>query len=179
MSTPIVAGIDPSLACTAIAVWTPQSIRVKTIATKNHGSTVSDRIKRLEFIAATTMKFLRHYGANRIYIEGYAFASNKAGHSAIVELGGILRWHLVDLGPVAEVPPTTLKKFATGKGNGPKDMVAAHLTKRYGVLFDENNSYDAYGLARLGMVAEGIDKAANTAQQEAADVAKKSLSLEK
>lgn len=169
MSHRIIAGIDPSLSCTAIAVWDGSEVLMDTIATRPYGKSVEARMKRLEYIAARMMRFLTDHDVVASYIEGYAFASNQRGHSEIVELGGILRWHLTSLGTVKEVAPATLKKFATSKGNAPKDMVAANLTARYGVLFDENNSYDAYGLVRLGMVAEGIDEAATAKQQEAAD----------
>lgn len=51
----------------------------------------------------------------------------------IGELGGVVRTMLFEDGvPFALVPPPTLKKFATGAGNAPKDNVLMQVLKRWG-----------------------------------------------
>ena len=47
--------------------------------------------------------------------------------------------------------PTTLKKFITGKGAGPKDVMLLETYKRYGISFLDNNLCDAFGLAQCGV----------------------------
>lgn len=48
-----------------------------------------------------------------------------------------------------QVPPTSLKKFVTGKGNAGKEEVVLGAYKHWGVEFTDNNACDAYCLARL------------------------------
>lgn len=88
--------------------------------------------------------------AHAVIIEGYAFAANMAYHNAIVEMGGILRYHLRKLEHVPiEIAPMSLKKFLTGHGNAQKpDMVAA--VQRLGLPIEDHNMADAFGLAQLG-----------------------------
>ena len=47
------------------------------------------------------------------------------------------------------VPPLTLKRFATGKGNSKKQEMLLQIYKRWGVEFTDDNAADAYALARL------------------------------
>jgi|SRR6185436_18163251 len=88
--------------------------------------------------------------AHSVIIEGYAFAANMAYHNAIVEMGGILRYHLRKLEHVPiEIAPTSLKKFVSGHGNAQKpDMLAA--VQRLGLPIEDHNMADAFGLAQLG-----------------------------
>ncbi len=62
-------------------------------------------------------------------VEGYAFGAAHKAHD-IGELGGVVRTMLFEGGvPFALVPPPTLKKFATGAGNAPKDTVLMQVLK--------------------------------------------------
>ena len=47
------------------------------------------------------------------------------------------------------VPPMTLKKFASGKGNAKKQEMLLQMFKRWGMEFNDDNAADAYALARL------------------------------
>lgn len=47
------------------------------------------------------------------------------------------------------IPPTTLKKYATGKGTAKKQEMLLQIYKRWGVEFSDDNAADAYALARL------------------------------
>lgn len=88
--------------------------------------------------------------AHAVFIEGYAFSANTAYHNAIVEMGGILRYHLRKLEHVPiEIAPASLKKFLTGHGNAQKpEMLAA--VQRLGLPIEDHNMADAFGLAQLG-----------------------------
>ena len=46
------------------------------------------------------------------------------------------------------IPPNTLKKFITGKGNAKKELMLLKVYKRWGVEFNDNNMADAYSLAK-------------------------------
>jgi len=49
------------------------------------------------------------------------------------------------------VPPSTLKKFVTGKGNCKKDLVLLKVFQKWGVEFSDNNLADAYSLAKFAL----------------------------
>lgn len=166
----MIVAIDPSLRATAIAVGSDAiNTAHSSFGSANVGDTVADRIARYEDQVGRIMDWLEGFTPiDAVFIEAYSFGSNDARAKFSAEYGGILRWNLCDLTKrIYEVAPATLKKFATGKGAGPKDMIAAHLTKRYGVMLSTNDEFDAYGLYRLGLVAEGIDTAQCQAQREA------------
>lgn len=48
-----------------------------------------------------------------------------------------------------QIPPMTLKKFASGKGTSKKQEMLLQIYKRYGVELNDDNAADAYALARL------------------------------
>jgi len=107
--------------------------------------------------------------ANLIVIEGYAFARPNQAHQ-IGELGGVIRTALHEAGhKYIEVQPTALKKFATGKGGANKIGVAVAIAKRYGVQFKNDNEYDAFGLAQIGLAFSGITNSQTMFQQEVID----------
>ncbi len=90
-------------------------------------------------------------GRPLVVIEGYSFASKFKGE-LMGELGGVIRTLLWEQAiPYAEVPPTVLKKFATGKGNAGKDEVLACAIRRWGFLGADNNEADAHLLRRMGL----------------------------
>jgi crossover junction endodeoxyribonuclease RuvC len=79
-----------------------------------------------------------------------------ASHSAIAlgELSGLVRMFcLENLEASAQyplkVPPSVVKKFATGRGNAKKSEVLLSVYKKWGVEFHDDNLADAYVLARV------------------------------
>jgi Holliday junction resolvasome RuvABC endonuclease subunit len=48
-----------------------------------------------------------------------------------------------------QIPPMTLKKFATGKGTAKKQEMLLQIYKRWDVEFNDDNAADSYALARL------------------------------
>lgn len=48
-----------------------------------------------------------------------------------------------------QIPPMTLKKYATGKGNAKKQEMLLQMYKRWGVEFTNDNAADAYALGRM------------------------------
>jgi len=72
-------------------------------------------------------------GCSHIALEGYAYsASGKVFQ--IAENTGILKYKLYELSiPVTIIPPTEVKKFATGKGNADKNAMYAAWSHETGV----------------------------------------------
>ena len=69
--------------------------------------------------------------ADLVVVEGYSYGSKGRAVVNIGELGGVIRLAFYDAGiPYVEVPPSSLKRFATGKGNADKDSVLAAAIRR-------------------------------------------------
>jgi hypothetical protein len=107
-----------------------------------------------------------------IAMEGSVLAS----HSALIlgELAGMVKlsiWSYFDgntnsyipypdhLRRPLQIPPMTLKKYATGKGTSKKQEMLLQMYKRWGVEFNNDNAADSYALARLasGSVTGAIE----------------------
>ena len=69
-----------------------------------------------------------------------------------------ITWHL--RAPL-QVPPMTLKKYATGKGTAKKQEMLMQIYKRWGVEFNDDNAADSYALAKLaaGISIDAVEKA--------------------
>lgn len=69
--------------------------------------------------------------ADLVVVEGYSYGSKGRAVVNIGELGGVIRLAFHDAGiPYVEVPPPSLKKYATGRGNADKDSVLAEAIRR-------------------------------------------------
>lgn len=95
-------------------------------------------------------------GVDLLAIEGYSFGSQGRAVFDTAELGGIVRWALWSKGiPFVEVPPTSLKLFATGKGNSKKDLVLAECIRRLGYSGSSHDEADALWLRAMTLTALG------------------------
>lgn len=166
----IVIGIDPSLTGLAVCTWredqdVPEIVR---FTSEPCGPNVVMRIARYQNLLSELFdKFGCAIHRSLVLIEGYSFASpNKA--TILGEFGGLLRQELIEVQATAliEVSPASLKKFCTGKGNGNKEIVAAHVAKRWGYIGPTNDHTDAYVLARIGRAYLGWDECDNQAQRD-------------
>lgn len=83
-------------------------------------------------------------------MEGYAYSA-QMGHMA-GELGGMVKLILLDrldMKPLI-VPPSTLKKYVTGKGTKvQKNQMLLFIFKKWGVELLDDNAADSYALARV------------------------------
>jgi crossover junction endodeoxyribonuclease RuvC len=93
-----------------------------------------------------------------VCIEDYGPINARSGKiTARAEMIGLLKWHFIrELKvPIIAVPPTSLKKFATGKANAKKDEImgwAAHE----GFIASCSDEADAYFCAKLArMLLDG------------------------
>lgn len=88
------------------------------------------------------------YDDVHIAMEGYAMGRT-FNREKLGELGGIVKLsHATVFGtdPVV-VPPTSLKKFVTGKGTASKDAMVSAVQSKWAKNITNNNLADAYGLA--------------------------------
>jgi hypothetical protein len=107
-------------------------------------------VDRLLDIQAHVMNWLKEFdNIKDVAMEGYAFGSQMA--NMLGELGGMVKLTLLDFGiyPLI-VPPTNLKKYACGKGQGiSKSQILLHVYKNFGAEFTDDNAADSYVLAHI------------------------------
>ena len=115
-----------------------------------------NRPRRYDTILTTLLTVLISHPIDLVVIEGYSYMST--GQTLyLAELGGIVKHELYKREKtVVEVPPSTLKKFVTGKGNAKKDQMMLAIYKRWGTEFDNNDAADAYALAQYGRTLPGV-----------------------
>lgn len=147
-----VIGIDPSWRGFALCVGSSEDGKCFEVLAQ-HISTVPDdyvsHFHRLDYIGQRCMEFVEVHRPKIIAIEGYSRGSKQRREEA-GELGGHIRWLLVKARiPFMDIPPTILKKFVTGKGNSPKEIMMQQTLKRWGYEASNNDICDAYGLMRL------------------------------
>lgn len=95
-----------------------------------------------------------------VAMEGTVLASHSA--LALGELSATVKLGLwgKSILPL-QIPPMTLKKYASGKGTAKKQEMLLQIYKRWGVEFNDDNAADAYALARLasGSHIDAVEKA--------------------
>jgi crossover junction endodeoxyribonuclease RuvC len=131
--------------------------------------TMHDRIRYFQLVENRVRRELLDLDDEfALCLENYATGSAKGvAMTMLPELGGIVRTSLVIWDRVHEVPASCLKKFATGKGNAPKDIVIKEVLRRWKFNTDDNNVADAYVLARMARAHYGRDDDLTVPQSEA------------
>lgn len=141
---PVYLGIDQSYSGFAITAFQDGNYYTEVYKSDKRG------IDRLRDIQSHTMNWLYQFNnIADVAMEGYAFGSQMA--NMLGELGGMVKLTLLDFGiyPLI-VPPTNLKKYACGKGNGvSKSQILLHVYKNWGAEFTDDNAADSYVLAHL------------------------------
>jgi len=155
-------GIDQSYGGFSIAAINTESYYVTVF--RGEGSGVDRLVLLQNHLRDTLLK----YQIQDVAMEGYAFGSQMA--NMLGELGGMVKLTLREFGmyPLI-VPPTTLKKYVCGKGQGiPKSHMLLYVYKRWGVELTDDNAADAYSLARLvaGMHKTAFEKEVYTKLQD-------------
>lgn len=141
---PLYIGVDQSYSGFAITLLRGRTQR--TTVYKGEGTGV-DRLKNIKNHLTETL--ITCPKIEDAAMEGYAFGSQMA--NMLGELGGMVKLVFHDFGiyPLI-VPPTNLKKYVTGKGNGiPKSQMLLYVYKKWGVDITDDNGADSYSLARL------------------------------
>jgi len=147
-----IAGIDYSLRGPAICIFAGEHVKKFSFAacqfyfltdTKKYVKKWGNNIfgetfkpwdspeERYETIADWAMD--KMIGCNQIAIEGYSFGSKGSRLFQIAENTGVLKYKIYHEGyPLEIIPPTTIKKFATGKGNASKEQMHTAFVKETG-----------------------------------------------
>lgn len=163
----IVAGIDPSLTGCAVAWFPPESDPRTFVFSSKPADGLNERFLRFELLCTQVVDCASHAGL--CCIEGYSFASKGGKAFDRVEFGALLRYRLMARMRLIEVPPTTLKLFAAGKGNADKTAMALAVYKRWKVELPDDNQVDAYCLSRMAACIAGWAQPENESQQRAID----------
>lgn len=184
-------GIDISLSSTALVCLNEKS-NTPTHVIPNLGyplsedATVEEQVKRIKIITDGIVGFINGNPRSRTAIEGYSYGSKGSSILQIAELGGVLRYRILEeqekqdektkrrddvnleFNPRLQtsfekpppsplrwqlpqfIPPTSLKLFATGKGNSSKADVAVGAFKKWQFDYpNDDNVIDAYVLAQM------------------------------
>lgn len=159
-----VIGFDPSLTSSGFS-YIDNSGQVHTgrIRPKTRG------VERLDFVSECFndlfSSMVRQYRSCPLLVyEGYSMGSPKMGNIGrffdIGEQGGILKLLAYRRGAnILLVPPTSLKKFATGKGNADKESVIASVASVWNYHIPHNDEADAFVLMQMGLAHLNSKKA--------------------
>lgn len=152
-----ILGLDLSLTSTGVAH--PDGT-VERLRPKSFG------MERLAWFRSTIEDLVFDRTAERspvldlVAIEGYSMGPQRGSSGiaqALGELGGVVRLLLYDLEvPTVEIPPSTLKKFATGKGNASKEEMLVAAVRRLGYEGSSNDEADALWLRVAALDAYGL-----------------------
>lgn len=113
-------------------------------------NSLDDRFARYEKYEHKVYRLICDYEVDLVIIEGYSY-SGKFNNSFQYELGTVYRMMMYKHDILfLEVPPTSLKKFVTGKGNSKKDLLMLGVYKLWDFDPSDDNEADAYGLAQFG-----------------------------
>jgi crossover junction endodeoxyribonuclease RuvC len=105
---------------------------------------------RLRWIRAQVMAAVREPRADLVVLEGYAFAAHASHAHELGELGGVIRVALLDAGiRFVDVNPSSLKLFATGKGNAKKNQVLADAVRKLAYAGHSTDEADALWLLEM------------------------------
>lgn len=138
-------GLDISLTATGVCTMNTDSgvIEANTIATDTLRGEA-----RLSFIYDKLMQQIIDH-IDFACIEGYSYNS-QGKQFELGEAGGIARLVLAQKKINFKViPPQSLKKFVTGNNNADKDEMMQTIINEHKQKFDDDNQYDAYGLATI------------------------------
>lgn len=131
----IIAGIDPALTRTGIAVVrSPERVETATVTSKPPApgtETVRSRFERMEQLATRILNLVD--GAELVGIESPAYGMRNAGK--VHDRSGLWWWIVGQLEArgvqVVEVSPPSRMMYATGKGNAGKDLVLVTAAATY------------------------------------------------
>lgn len=148
-----VVGVDLSLTSTAVAARVIESEELHVIRIRSTGAktdSLSEHITRLIRLSNQVVAAVRACSPELVAMEDMMFGTSR-DTSAHRRSG--LWWMVASLlrhhgTPMVAVPPSTLKKWATGKGNASKDMVLSAAVRRFPQV-GQNDEADAAMLADM------------------------------
>ena len=167
----IALGLDQSLTAFGItALTTTGDLRYYTSVYTPPGKGV----QRLGFIRSWLKGYLKNLD-DSFLIEAVAMEDTiRSPHANTAQMLGelagtvkltiydhfVAKKHPVDLRTPYRIPPTTLKKYVTEKGNAPKSVMIKGVYKNWGVDLDDDNAADSFSLAHLisGRASTAVQK---------------------
>lgn len=139
---PLVLGLDLSLTATGAAT---RHGELRTYRWRHRGEA------RLKEARDAIELLLEVEPVNLVVIEGYSYGSHTRSFD-LAELGGVVKTMLFERGEsYVAIPPTKLKKFATGTGIASKAAVVSAYTARTGREVADDNQADAGWLRLVGL----------------------------
>lgn len=171
-------GIDPSLTGTGLAT----DEGTLTLASRpEEEDSVAGRAHRISDLVGRILAHIPDvdYGGCLVVIEGPAYAQQaQSGVHLRAGLWWLLAVRLTQHGHVVvEVSPTTLKKFATGRGNATKPDMRMALFQRAGIDERDDNRVDAWWLRQIGLHLTGHPDAISLPATHTAALAKVNYEL--
>lgn len=134
-----------------------------------------DRANKMSFLVMENLNLPQYKRPGLVVLEGYGY-SNTNTLVTLAEIGTAIRLSLLRNNiRMVDVPPTSLKKFITGKGTSQKDSIMLEIYKRWGFESETNNIADAFGLAMVGVALTGVDLKMPKASLESLSSIKKSF----
>lgn len=123
------------------------------------------------------------FNPQRVFIEDYSYASTGRVFN-IAENAGLLKHYLyLNQIPFTTVPPTVIKKFATGKGNSNKEAMNASFVEHSGLDVKNmlqlspsqwnpsSDIIDSYYICKYGVKCEQEASQGSTGPREVSEVA--------
>lgn len=143
-ASPRILGLDLSIAAPGFAGVDGATHSLKLDAKRGDSrlNTIADEAVRLSA------------RAHLVVIEDLPTHAHGAGITGMVH-GAVRAALLYALVPYVLVPPASLKKFSTGRGNADKTAMALAAFKRFGREFADDNQCDAAWLRWMGLAAYG------------------------
>lgn len=139
-----IVACDLSLTCTGVAYGDGDHLVVDTIVTRTLRG-----VARLDHIAKKIRRITDEEEPQLVVIEGYAYGRENQAH-ALGELGGVIRLMLYRRKmPVVVVQPSSMKQYATGKGNAAKNDVLLAAARRLDYAGSSNDEADALWLLEM------------------------------
>lgn len=125
---------------------------------------IGSSMSRFKSIAEYFIGIMDLHNVGKVFLEGYSLGS-KGKVFSIAENTAVLKYMLMERGtPVTIFPPTTVKKFASGKGNANKDIMkeayeSAETPKYLAPISNYKDSpytdcIDAYWILQYGLDKE-------------------------
>lgn len=151
----LVIGIDPSLSGTGVARVNGTLHTIKTAAKEGDGERLLKLYRELTYlmrgeVQEGTKQFILRKATFAV-IEDLPTHAMSAGLTGRAQ--GIVRMTLAQWDtPYVAIPPATLKKVITGKGNAKKEDMRKAMFDLTGIDNADDNQVDAWGLRQIGLI---------------------------
>lgn len=150
VTTQAFVGLDLSIAGSGLCMKRGAELQMTTV--KTTPKTAANNLERLRYVRQQVLDFIP-VDTVMVCVEDFFVPHRPHQINAAVKLimiGSLVRVAVLEKGlPFYVVSPGQLKKYATGKGNGPKSVVIREIYKRWGVEAKDDNQADACVLAHI------------------------------